>query len=202
MTAGDVSFSVSFELRRTIDKTKMIDPGLDFREPATVASFFRELSNLAYERAVFAFLDDYGRCLGTVAYRGNETECCVVTREIVSAALLSGATSVVMVHNHVTNFTDGNICFSEPDIKIFNKLHWQLSIFRIDLIDSIIISGQAFSSYKQQQAEAERLKKLDAYGRGDLAVIQNDIPPEKDGILFIDDDPKIIKQEFDNEIIQ
>ena len=186
---GEKNFAVSFELILGLDRDRLIDPNLDFRDPKTVAYFFRDLKYLSYEQVFFLFLNDHGNCLGHIGYRGAEHECSVVLREVVSAALLSGATIVIDIHNHPSVFIDGQLKFSPSDIAIFDKLKWMFAVFRIKFSDMILISGDCFTSYQAQKEEAERLKKLDAYQKGDLAVVENALEPESDKPMFIDDLP-------------
>ncbi len=187
---GEKNFAVNFELVRLVDHSKIIDPTLDFREPKTVAGFFQHMRILAYEKVVFAFLNEHGNCLGTIAYRGGEHHCSIVLREIVAAALLSGAKAVVNIHNHISVYVDGNLNFSQADIDVFDQLHWQLSIFQIDFLDMVLISANYFTSYREQQAEAERKKKLNSYQRGALLETSHELPPEIDHPMFIIDTEK------------
>ena len=75
---------------------------------------------------------------------GTLTQTLADTREILKTALLKGALSIVLVHNHPS----GNIQPSGEDIKLTNELAQASVHVGLNFLDHIIVSSTDFYSFK------------------------------------------------------
>lgn len=74
---------------------------------------------------------------------GAINESIVDIQQIARIALLSGASRIVLIHNHPSNTTKP----SDQDIKITKKISQALRLFDIDVIDHIIICAWGYYSF-------------------------------------------------------
>lgn len=68
------------------------------------------------------------------------------SRCIYQRALLCGATSIFLVHNHPS----GDVAPSTEDIKTTRKLKEAGDLLEVEFIDSIIIGGENYYSFRQE----------------------------------------------------
>ena len=70
-------------------------------------------------------------------------------REILKSAILSNASSVILVHNHPS----GNIMPSRHDIAMTNQMQQAFSIMNIGIVDHVILSsGDQYYSFREHDA--------------------------------------------------
>jgi DNA repair protein RadC len=130
--------------QQVIDKALMIlernlkkDKGLPFSSPETVKNFLR-LELEAEEREIFLvmFLDNQHRLIESESlFLGTIAECSVYPREIAKRALSLNAAAVILSHNHPS----GDCAPSQADIRITKEIRESLSLFKIRILDHIII---------------------------------------------------------------
>ena len=117
-------------LKETADKNEKIIT------PQHVYEVFKESANLAQE--IFSILTLNTKhqiiherliCIGIV------NECLVHPREVFRAAIMDGATSIILSHNHPS----GDPTPSVADIKITKQLIESGKIIGIEVIDHVII---------------------------------------------------------------
>lgn len=168
------NFSQTIEMR-LVRGSYPYDPEIDYRNVKNCATFAQLLALLPYEKLLILFLNVNGRLIGTQDFNGDVEGAPFYSQTVLKAALLCNAVNVIAIHNHPSVYIDGDLKFSEQDIKAYDILKIILKFVQINLIDSVLISGDRFTSYKMQQAEAERLKNLNAYDRGELAAISHHI---------------------------
>lgn len=77
---------------------------------------------------------------------GTVNQSAVFPREVVRSALLKDASSVICGHNHPS----GNINPSNDDIDITRKLKNGLELLDITLLDHVIIGGDQWYSFSDQ----------------------------------------------------
>lgn len=75
--------------------------------------------------------------------KGGITGCVVDIRIILSVALKTLATGVILVHNHPS----GNLNPSSEDRKITNELQKACEIMNITLLDHLIVTRKGFFSF-------------------------------------------------------
>ena len=78
--------------------------------------------------------------------KGGLTACVVDVRIILSVALKSLATGLILVHNHPS----GNLKPSNEDIKITNRLKEACKLLEIMLLDHLIISKDNYFSFADE----------------------------------------------------
>lgn len=75
--------------------------------------------------------------------KGGLTSCLVDVRIILSVALKSLATGIILIHNHPS----GNLKPSLDDIEITNKLKESCKLLDITLLDHLIITKDSYFSF-------------------------------------------------------
>ena len=182
--AGDIAkkdFAVKLKLIREVDYSRTIDETLDFRDPKTVATFFKPLSELAHETAVVCFCNFVGQPIGFMEFSSrDERRVQMNPRAICAAAILSNCEIVILCHNHVSHLIGGHCLFSKSDIWLAKALTTWLKMFQIEFYDSVLISGGAYTSVNMQASEKNKRENCDPYELGDL------VPTKK---YFIKDKP-------------
>ncbi|MCF0198429.1 MAG: DNA repair protein RadC [Bacteroidaceae bacterium] len=78
--------------------------------------------------------------------RGGLTGTVVDVRDVLRSALLAGATSLVLAHNHPS----GNTCPSREDDALTQKLQQAALTMDIRLLDHIIVTDGAYYSYADE----------------------------------------------------
>jgi DNA repair protein RadC len=97
----------------------------------------------AYEEVKILFLDNSNQVIGIYNHSKGGITGTVIDIEMVCAlALKCLAKGVIMSHNHPS----GNLKFSDADIKVTRELKNALNLFRISLLDSIVITENGFTS--------------------------------------------------------
>jgi DNA repair protein RadC len=106
--------------------------------------FIPLLRDLTHEEFWAAYLlNNNGVLSKEMIGRGSETASVVNVREIVRNALLKKTVKVIVAHNHPS----GNIQPGEADINLTKKLKKALGFFDIDLLDHIIVGGNNYFSF-------------------------------------------------------
>lgn len=106
--------------------------------------FIPLLRDLTHEEFWVAYLmNDNGVISKEMIGKGSETVSVVNVREIVRNGLLKKTIKVIVAHNHPS----GNIKPGKADIKLTRKIKEALSFFDIDLLDHIIVGGNNYFSF-------------------------------------------------------
>ncbi|RFM29117.1 JAB domain-containing protein [Deminuibacter soli] len=102
----------------------------------------KNLINIQEQLMVF-YLNNANRVLGhRLVSTGNATGCCIDVRLILSIALHSLATAVIVVHNHPS----GKLTPSRADKLHTQRLRDALALIDVHLLDHLVISEQGFYS--------------------------------------------------------
>ena len=105
------------------------------------------LANLKYEEFHIIFLDKKHQLISDDLYKEGSIENLIIDPvDIVKKALLIGAASLILVHNHPS----GNVEPSKYDIENTRKITTALQFFNIKLYDHLIIGGdnQKYYSFR------------------------------------------------------
>ncbi len=78
--------------------------------------------------------------------KGGITSCVVDVRIILSVALKTLATGIILVHNHPS----GNLKPSQDDLKVTKKLKESCSLLDITLLDHLIITKDDYYSFADE----------------------------------------------------
>lgn len=78
-----------------------------------------------------------------VQQRGSVNSVAIHPREVMRAAVMKGATAIIMVHNHPS----GDVTPSRADIEVTKRIYEALSAMDIRLIDHFIVSKNLVYSF-------------------------------------------------------
>ncbi|WP_232828004.1 RadC family protein [Paraliobacillus sp. X-1268] len=81
-----------------------------------------------------------------VCHIGSLNASLVSPREVMKAAILSSAASILIFHNHPSGLTDP----SNEDIKVTKRLVEAGKLMGIELLDHIIVGDNTFNSLKEK----------------------------------------------------
>lgn len=122
--------------RRVVDKME---------GPKTVAAFLRKiLPDNSREHFMALYLDGGHKVIAfSVVSTGTANSCHVHPREIFQRAYLVGAVSIIVGHNHPS----GEVEPSPEDRKLTTHLAEVAKILGVKLLDHVIVTDDAFSSF-------------------------------------------------------
>ena len=99
------------------------------------------------EQFVVLYLNRANRVIGSYQLsKGGITGTIADVRLILSVALKTLATGLILAHNHPS----GNLKPSEADKQITNKIRQAAKLLDIELIDHIIISNEGYCSFMDE----------------------------------------------------
>jgi len=117
------------------------------REPSHAADFVRKvLPDNVREHFVALFLDGQHKVASYyVGATGAAASCQVSIREVFQGAILAGAVSLIVSHNHPS----GALEPSQDDHRLTRRLTEAGTLLQIPLLDHIIVTGDGFHSFKE-----------------------------------------------------
>ena len=134
-------------VRDSGESVKMTGKKSDVKSPADMANIFKMyLDGADREHFVIAMLDRKGNVLGlnTVSV-GSISSSVVHPRETFKPAIIMGASSIILSHNHPS----GDTAPSKDDIDITKRLVEAGKILGIEVLDHVII-GDSYYSFKER----------------------------------------------------
>jgi DNA repair protein RadC len=112
-----------------------------------LATLFPKDTICLQEQFVVLYLNRANRLLGSYQLSiGGITGTIADVRLILSVALKTLATGLILAHNHPS----GNLKPSEADKQITNKIRQAAKLLDIELIDHIIISSEGYYSFMDE----------------------------------------------------
>lgn len=97
----------------------------------------------AYEEVKILYLDNSNKVIGVYNHsKGGVTGTVIDVEMVCALAVKCLARGVIMSHNHPS----GSLKFSDADIKVTRELKNALNLFKIALLDSIVITDNGFTS--------------------------------------------------------
>lgn len=131
-------------------KVKDFDiPGVKFNTPSIITTIVRDIfhtDTLADEFTYLLTFDNAMRPIGIFELsRGSVNLCLVSMRGIFIRALLTGASSIILLHNH----TSGDTSPSKADFKTAIKLKVLGNVLEIPLLDFLIIGKDSYYSMQE-----------------------------------------------------
>lgn len=110
----------------------------------TVYKLFRHFANEPRETFLAVYLDSQKRIIAyDLLSTGTTDKASVYPKEVVRTALLTNASSMILVHNHPS----GNVKPSQLDIVITAAIQQACEIMNIEVHDHIIVSGKGYFSF-------------------------------------------------------
>ena len=119
--------------------------GQTLNSPAAAVGFVQSLTDLDREQVLILFLNAKNRLIGITKYSGVIDQVYIAPRDIVKTALLTGATGVVMCHNHPS----GDPAPSLEDKAVTDRTLECLKLFDIHLLDHCIVTDSGYFSMKE-----------------------------------------------------
>lgn len=137
------SYKVKRSFVREIPDSQIINPIAAASAARALIDFDRE-----QEQVVAIFMDASNRLKGgCVVQIGAVNQCLLSPREIFRAALLAGAVSVIVAHNHPS----GSLKPSAADKETHERLKKAGDSLGVPLLDSIIVAEEAHYSLKSEK---------------------------------------------------
>ena len=134
-------------VRDSGESVKMAGKKSVIKSPADMVDMFKSyLDGVDREHFVIAMLDRKGNVLGlnTVSI-GSVSSSVVHPREVFKPAIIMGASSIILCHNHPS----GDTAPSREDIDVTKKLVEGGKILNIEILDHVII-GDSYYSFKER----------------------------------------------------
>ena len=102
-------------------------------------------NTIEYSESFYAiFLNRINNTIGwSEMSKGGISSTVIDCRELLSLALLSGSSGIILAHNHPS----GNLQPSESDIALTHKLTLTAQLLDIKILDHLIISKQSYYSF-------------------------------------------------------
>jgi DNA repair protein RadC len=119
-----------------------------FSSPAAVREFLQlHFAGREYESFLVLYLDAQNRLLEyEELFRGTLTQTSVYPREIVKAALVKNAASVMFSHNHPSGVAEP----SRADEALTQSLKAALALVDVRVLDHIIVAGPVALSFAER----------------------------------------------------
>jgi PAS domain S-box-containing protein len=120
----------------------------ELTDAETVYRLFRHIATEPRETFIAVYLDSQNR---VIAYDGLSTgttnRTVVYPKEVVRAALMTNASSVILIHNHPA----GGLRPSQVDVLLTAAIHQACESFEIRLEDHLIVSGKGYFSFRKEK---------------------------------------------------
>ena len=96
------------------------------------------------EKSLILLYGRSGELISVEAFNGSTTLVMSDIAGITELAMRSGAAKIIVAHNH----PEGRLELSKEDIEFCKKLSIALNILKIELYDSIVVSGSDYCSWR------------------------------------------------------
>src|SRR5690606_663345 len=126
-----------------------IDQRVKITSPDKIASVFKPLlKDEARENFVVVWLNTSNKIMGfEVVSIGNLNSSIVHPREVFRGAIVNGAASIILIHNHPSGDPEP----SNEDISITQKVVQAGKIINIPVFDHIIIANEQYTSFAERR---------------------------------------------------
>lgn len=118
------------------------------RDAAGAASFFRSvLCDNAREHVLAVFLDGEHRPIAySIVHIGTANSSCVHPREVFQCAILAGACSLILGHNHPSE----TLKISSADRAVTQNIYESGKLLGIKLLDHVVFSSEKHWSFAER----------------------------------------------------
>lgn len=128
----------AYSLKTTrIKETDFPYTGTVLDDPANVARFAHSLQDSDVEKFLVLYLDAKSSLICIKVWEGSVNHANVYIREVLKLALLSGASSIIAVHNHPS----GDVTPSSHDQTLTSALRNGCGAVGLNLFDHVVVSG-------------------------------------------------------------
>ena len=135
-------------MRVKLCKTR-VKPDVFIRSPTDIYTYMKKMEDYDREYGKLIHLNTKNGIVGveTVGI-GTINANIVHPRELMKGAILNNSASVIFVHNHPS----GNSKPSKEDLEVSKKIQKAFKEMGIDLLDSVVIGRDEFTSLKDEGA--------------------------------------------------
>ena len=120
------------------------EKGIKIGSPEHIVRYMADLQNSDIEKLMALYLDNQNCIIcEAVISMGTVDAAPTYPREIIKVALLVGAVSIILVHNHPSGLMEA----SQDDRATTSEVKAACKILRLHLLDHIIISGAGDGKY-------------------------------------------------------
>jgi DNA repair protein RadC len=140
------------EVMARLAKESFSQDSIDLKKFDDVEKYCRNrLGHMVNEKVLVLFLDARRRLIDDIwSGHGKPGEVRIDYRTVISKAVLNGASSIIVVHNHPA----GSIEPSAADINVTFSLRSLLQKLSLELLDHIIITGnKSFSFHREHMLD-------------------------------------------------
>jgi DNA repair protein RadC len=124
--------------------------------PQDIAEFIRLiLPENSREHFFLLYLDVRNQVTGySIMGSGSEHACQVPGKEIFQRAVIVGATSIALAHNHPA----GSLVPSDDDWRVTARIVSGAALLGIQVIDHVIVTESSFTSLREDESWSRRIK--------------------------------------------
>ena len=117
-----------------------------FQSAEAVIKFAMSMEDLDIEKFLVLYLDARNKMIGIHVAPGTVNQTSVQLREVFKHALLSGASSMVLVHNHPS----GHLQPSDVDLRTTRTITDAAKMFDIRVHDHILVADGQGMSFREE----------------------------------------------------
>jgi DNA repair protein RadC len=140
-------YAYRLETRRIKEPDFPYSGKIRFTKPDDVAEFARKMEEFDIEKMIVLLLNAQNKLIGFYVIAGTVDQSTVYQREIVKHTLLSGASALVLIHNHPS----GNVQASPEDITVTKRIIACADLFGVRVLDHIVIGTEGqYCSFREK----------------------------------------------------
>jgi DNA repair protein RadC len=145
MKASTKKYAYSLKTQR-VKETDFPYHGEQITSTKELLQFVHRLQDADIEKMIILYLDAQNQLICIQVINGTVNQAVVYPREVFKHALLSGASAVILVHNHPS----GHSKPSDADIRLTKTLQECAKLFEILVHDHLIVAGERFFSFREE----------------------------------------------------
>ncbi|MBU2055814.1 MAG: JAB domain-containing protein [Proteobacteria bacterium] len=113
---------------------------------AELVKFVHRLKESDVEKMIVILLDAQNQLCGIYPTAGTVNQAVVYPREILKHTLLSGASALILVHNHPSGATRP----SDADIRLTKTIQEATKLIDVQVHDHLIVGDDRFFSFREE----------------------------------------------------
>jgi DNA repair protein RadC len=145
MKASTKKYAYSLKTQR-VKETDFPYHGEQITSTKELLQFVHRLQDADIEKMIILYLDAQNQLICIQVINGTVNQAVVYPREVFKHALLSGASAVILVHNHPS----GHPKPSDADIRLTKSIQESAKLFEILVHDHLIVAGERFFSFREE----------------------------------------------------
>jgi DNA repair protein RadC len=113
---------------------------------AELVNFVQRLKESDVEKMIVILLDAQNHLCGIYPTAGTVNQAIVYPREVLKHSLLSGASALILVHNHPSGATRP----SDADIRLTKTIQEAAKLIDVQVHDHLIVGDNRFFSFREE----------------------------------------------------